>query len=120
MRKILLVEDINDNATLVERLLTAHGYAYYWAKDAQTGHDLAVEIVPDIILLDLGLPDMDGQTLSCWLRAEPTLEKVPIIAFTAWPKETALRMVEAYCLDDYIGKPVDIKALIAKIEEHLV
>lgn len=119
MYKILLVEDIDDNAALVKRMLTAYGYEVHWANDAHTGYEMAVEVVPDFILLDLGLPDMDGQTLSCWLREVASLKSVPIIAYTAWPKEAALRMVEAYCLDGYLGKPVEMKTLLAKIKEYL-
>lgn len=120
MYKILLVEDYEDNANLIRRILTAHDYEFYWASDAQTGYDMALEIMPDFILLDLGLPDMDGQTLSCWLREVPSLKTVPIVAYTAWQKEVALRMVDAYCLDDYLGKPVEMKTLLAKIREYLI
>lgn len=71
MTLILLVEDIPDTVELVRRALTAHGYDLIHASDAETGLQLAVEHRPALILLDLGLPDYDGQTLAGWLRAEP-------------------------------------------------
>jgi DNA-binding response OmpR family regulator len=116
MTKILLIEDIEDNANLVRKVLRANGYDFLWAKDAEAGLQLALEHKPDLILLDLGLPDMDGQTLSLYLREEPALSGVPLVAMTAWPEETARKMVEAYPLDAYIGKPFNIKMFLEKIE----
>ena len=56
---------------------------------------LALAHIPDLILLDLGLPDYDGQTLAGWLRAKSVLDATPIVAVTAWPQETAKAMVES-------------------------
>ncbi|RLD06191.1 MAG: response regulator [Chloroflexi bacterium] len=105
MAKILLIEDIEDNAALVRRALKAKKTDFYWAKNAAEGIEMALEIIPDLILLDLGLPDADGQTLSTWIREEKSLWEIPIIVMTAWPEKTAQQMVEAYHLDGYIGKP---------------
>ncbi|MFQ5616506.1 MAG: response regulator [Anaerolineales bacterium] len=105
MPKILLIEDIHDNAALVKKLLVSSNYDFLWAENAETGLTMAIDHCPDLILLDLGLPDVDGQTLSVWLRNEPSLKDVPIIAITAWPIETVYRMVKEYGLDGYIGKP---------------
>ena len=96
MTKILLVEDIPDNAALVCKALSTTGYEIIQALDAETGLQLALMHVPDLILLDLGLPDYDGQTLAGWLRAESVLDATPIVAVTAWPEETAKNMVEIY------------------------
>ena len=118
--KILLVEDIPDNVKLVRKALSGRDYEIIHAPDAETGLSLALEHVPDLILLDLGLPDYDGQTLAGWLRAEPVLDATPIVAFTAWPEETAKKMVESYGFDDYICKPiVKVGEFIAKIDSHL-
>ena len=67
---------------------------------------------PQMILLDLGLPDIDGQTLVGYLRGIAGLAQVPIIAVTAWPEETARQMVTAYGCNGYISKPIDIRAFI--------
>ncbi|MCS6992558.1 MAG: response regulator [Anaerolineales bacterium] len=120
MTTILLVEDIPDTVELVRRALTAHGYDLLHAPDAETGLQMALEHHPALILLDLGLPDYDGQTLAGWLRAEPALQGIPIVAFTAWPQETARRMVESYGCNGYIPKPiVRVKEFIELIETFL-
>jgi CheY-like chemotaxis protein len=106
MTKILIVEDMADNAELTRRILTSRGYDTIHAWDAETGLQMALDQLPDLILLDLGLPDYDGLTLASWLRAESALKDVLIIAFTAWPPETAKQMAESYGCDGYIGKPV--------------
>ena len=80
---------------------------------------MAVNNPPDLILLDLGLPDSDGPTLSVWLRSEPALEKIPIIVLTAWPEEVAKHTVEAYGLDGYLCKPFSLPSLVQIIDAAL-
>jgi len=108
MAKILLIEDIDDNAALVKKAVQAKGFEFTWAKNATEGIRLALEEVPDLIILDLGLPDVDGQTLSSWLRDEKALWKTPIIVMTAWPEKIAQQTVQAYELDGYISKPFNL------------
>ena len=120
MLKILLVEDIPDNADLVRRMLSATDYQIIHAADAETGLQLAIDHQPDLILLDLGLPDYDGQTLAGWLRAEPTLATTPIVAVTAWPEETAREMVKSYGFNGYIAKPITkVTEFIAQVNAYL-
>jgi len=120
MTKILLVEDIPDNAELVRKALSKSGYEIIHALDAETGLQLALTYIPDLILLDLGLPDYDGQTLAGWLRAESALDATPIVAVTAWPEETAKKMVESYGFDGYICKPIiKVSEFVAKINSYL-
>ena len=120
MTKILLVEDILDNAALVRKALSGRDYEIIHALDAETGLSLALEHIPDLILLDLGLPDYDGQTLAGWLRAEPALDSTPIVAVTAWPEETARKMVESYGFNGYICKPIlKVAEFVAKIDSYL-
>ncbi len=106
MTKILIVEDMADNAELTRRILHSRGYETILAEDAESGLQMALDQLPDLILLDLGLPDYDGLTLAGWLRAEAALQDVPIIAFTAWPPDTAQQMAASYGCNGYIGKPV--------------
>ena len=115
---ILLIEDIDDNATLVMKVLRARGYEVLWANTGEKGLDMASEHQPGLILLDLGLPDVDGQTLVRYFRSMPELTDVPIIVVTAWPEETARKMVSAYRCDDYIGKPIDIKLLTEVVHRY--
>ena len=119
MPRILYIEDLDDNATLVDRILTGRGYGFSRASNAEEGLEMALSEPPDLILLDLGLPDVDGQTLSIWLRSEEALQKIPIIALTAWPEEVARKMVEQYQLDGYLGKPFNIHRLLEMIESLL-
>ena len=95
MAKILYIEDIKDNITLVQKIVTSRGHEFMSAENAESGLEMAFELRPDLILLDLGLPDADGQTLSVWMRNDPSLEAVPIIVLTAWPEEVVRHTVEA-------------------------
>ncbi len=119
MAKILLVEDMDDNAALVKRAVQARGFDFVWAKNGADGIRIALEEIPDLILLDLGLPDVDGQTLSSWIREEKTLWEIPIIVMTAWPEKTAQQTVEAYQLDGYIGKPFNLKKFWEIIDKFI-
>ncbi len=106
MKKILMIEDILDNAELTKKMLSAGGYETIHAEDAESGLRMAQELKPDLILLDLGLPDYDGQTLAGWLRADPQTAQIPIVACTAWPTESARAMSESYGCDGFISKPL--------------
>jgi len=120
MTKILLIEDIPDNAELVRRALSASGYEIIHAVDAETGLQMALAEIPDLILLDLGLPDYDGQTLAGWLRDESVLDATLIVALTAWPEETAKQMVESYGCNGYISKPiVKVNEFVSQINSFL-
>ena len=119
MAKILYIEDIRDNITLVQKIVTSRGHEFMFAENAETGLEMAFELRPDLILLDLGLPDADGQTLSVWLRNDPILEKVPIIVLTAWPEEVVRHTVEAYNLDGYLCKPFTLLELVQTIDGAL-
>lgn len=119
MSTVLVVDDNTDHIELVTRVLTARGYTVLTATDAETGLLAATDQHPDLILLDLGLPDFDGQTLVGWMRRVPELSQTPIIAVTAWPQETARKMVEVYGCDGYISKPIRIADFASQISSYL-
>ena len=119
MAKILYIEDIQDNITLVEKIVTSRGHEFLSARDAEAGLKLAVDSRPDLILLDLGLPDADGQTLSVWLKGDPTLQSTPILVLTAWPEEVVRQTVDAYHLNGYLCKPFTLTELVKKIDSVL-
>ncbi len=120
MATILIVEDVPDNAELARKILTSRGFQVVLAENAESGLQLALEYTPDLVLLDLGLPDYDGLTLAGWMRAEPSLDAVPIIAFTAWPQETAKQMAESYGCNGYIGKPIEnVNEFVARVTSFL-
>lgn len=116
---VLLIEDNPNNATLVKRILESEGLKVSHAWNGESGLQMAVEVYPDLILLDLGLPDLDGQTVASLIRRMPKLEKTPMIAVTAWPEETAREMVRAYGCDDYIGKPIDRPLFLKMVKNYL-
>ena len=120
MKKILLIEDVNDTVELVRKILIARGYEFLHAPDAETGLQLALKHIPDLILLDLGLPDYDGQTLAGWIQNETELLSIPLIAFTAWPEETARDMVNSYGFNGYISKPiVNVNAFAERVASFI-
>ena len=119
MAKILYIEDMQDNITLVERIVKSRGHEFLFAQDADTGLALASASMPDLILLDLGLPDADGQTLSVWLKGDETLSSIPIIVLTAWPEEVVRQTVSAYNLNGYLCKPFKLIDLVNLIDSVL-
>ncbi len=121
VKTVLMIEDNPNNAMLVKRILEAQteeiNVAHAWT--GESGLQMAIEQHPDLVLLDLGLPDIDGQTIAAFIRRIPALEHVPMIAVTAWPQETAQEMVRAYGCDDYIGKPIDPRKFIRMVLSYL-
>jgi two-component system cell cycle response regulator DivK len=119
MTTILIVEDNDDNARLMVRTLEPHGYRLLRAADGESGLQMAVDEAPDLILLDLGLPDLEGQTLAALIKGMSQLAQVPLVAVTAWPPDTARQMAEAYGCDGYISKPISPQAFPSQIAPYL-
>jgi DNA-binding response OmpR family regulator len=116
---ILVIDDNDDHRELVRRTLTARGYQVFLAADAESGLQLAIEQRPDVLVIDLGLPDVDGQTLIGHLKHMAAFADTPIIACTAWPEETARSMVEVYGCDGYISKPIRTADFADRIASYL-
>lgn len=119
MKTILQIEDNFANRLLIERVLEPHHYRLLQAADGQTGFSLAVEESPDLILVDMGLPDIDGQTIVTLMKQIPDLAHVPIVAVTAWPADKAQEMAERYGCDGCIVKPIDVKTFPDQIAYYL-
>lgn len=116
---ILYVEDNPDNRMLIRRVLTAEGYTIHEAPDATSALSALKTLHPDLILMDINMPDMDGYTLTAHIRALPNLGLIPIVALTAnVMRGDRERSLEAGC-DGYIQKPVDIDTLTQQIERFL-
>lgn len=117
--KILYIEDNADNRLLVQRILMAENYEFLESGDGPTGVALAAKEQPDLILMDLNLPEINGYDLTRQLRKIPGLQNIPIIAMTAnvmhGDREKAL---EAGC-NGYIPKPIDVDALPRQIAQFL-
>jgi two-component system cell cycle response regulator DivK len=118
-KKILLIEDNPYDARLMMRILEKHGYDVVHAEDATRGLEEAVTQQPDLVLLDMGLPDMDGQTVAALFRQTPDLVNLPLIAVTAWPPDTAREMAEAYGCLGYISKPISARTFPTRIANYL-
>ena len=116
---ILYVEDNPDNRLLVKRILLSEDYALIEATDAIDALNILKTAHPDLILMDINMPDMDGYTLTAKIKSLPGFERVPILAVTAnvmrGDKE---RTLEAGC-DGYIQKPLDIEQLTREIEKFI-
>jgi two-component system cell cycle response regulator DivK len=119
MTTVLIIEDNPDHVNIASRVLTAAGYTVLTASDAETGLQMATVHHPDVIMLDLGLPDLDGQTLLGQIRRVPKLTDIPVVAVTGWPLETGSRMAKAYGFDGYISKPLNFKTLGEQVAEFL-
>jgi two-component system cell cycle response regulator DivK len=117
-KTILQIEDNYANRLLIERVLEPHGYRLLHAEDGETGVNLAIEEKPDLILMDMGLPDIDGQTVVTLIRQIPELQDVPVVAVTAWPADKALEMALRYGCNGCIIKPIDAKSFPAQIAQY--
>jgi len=116
---ILYVEDNQDNRLLVQRVLAANGYTIDEAKNGQEALDYLNAKSPNLILMDISMPDMDGYALTAKIKAMPEFAKTPIIAMTAnVMRGDRERSLEAGC-DGYIQKPIDIDTLAQQVERYI-
>jgi two-component system, cell cycle response regulator DivK len=119
MARILVVEDNPTNMKLVTMLLARVGHAVIGAPDAEVGLTLARGEHPDLILMDMQLPGMDGLAATALLKADEATRAIPVIALTALAmKGDEARILAAGC-DGYIAKPLAYKELLAVIEAQL-
>ena len=119
MSKILLVEDNEMNRDMLTRRLERKGFEVVIAIDGQAGVDMASSSNPDIILMDLSLPVIDGWEATRQIKANPAMQSIPVIALTAHAMAgDEQKALEAGC-DDYDTKPIDLKRLLGKIENLL-
>ena len=119
MTKILYVEDNPDNVYMLTRRLKKKGFELIIAGDGQEGIDKAIEENPDLILMDLSLPTMDGWTATAKIKEIEQVKDIPIIALSAHAMpEHRDRALKAGC-SDYDTKPVDIKRLLSKMAQYI-
>jgi len=119
MPKVLLVEDNEMNRDMLSRRLTRRGFEVVFAADGQQGVDLARSEKPDIILMDMSLPVMDGWEATRRIKADGTMRRIPVIGLTAHAMSgDREKAIEAGC-DDYDSKPVEIERLLGKINRLL-
>jgi two-component system cell cycle response regulator DivK len=117
--KILYIEDNPENWMLVKRILEAEGYQVLHAIDGMTGIELAQTSQPDLILMDINLPEMDGYEVTSRLRAMDEFQTVPIVALTAnVMKGDREKTLQAGC-SGYVEKPIDVDRLPVQLAAYL-
>jgi|TARA_B100000315_G_C14559629_1_gene579864 CheY-like chemotaxis protein len=118
-KKILIVEDNEMNRDMLSRRLARKGYEVILAEDGAAGLDMMKNEQPDLVLMDMGLPVMDGWTATAKAKANPNLATIPVIALTAHAlEEDRIRAMEAGA-DDFDTKPVNLAGLLIKMEALL-
>jgi CheY-like chemotaxis protein len=119
MSKILIVEDNEMNRDMLSRRLQRKGFEVVMAVDGQAGVDMATAESPDLVLMDLSLPVMDGWEATRHLKANEATRNIPVIALTAHAMQgDEQKALEAGC-DDYDTKPVNFSRLLEKINKYL-
>ncbi|HKU87641.1 MAG TPA: response regulator [Casimicrobiaceae bacterium] len=119
MSLILIVEDNEKNMKLVRDVLQVKGYATLEAATAEDGIRLANERKPDLVLMDIQLPGMNGIEALGVLRADPATAKIPVIAVTASVMQQDRKLITEAGFDAYIGKPINLKEFLATVRKWL-
>jgi len=117
--KVLIVEDNELNMKLFDDLLGAHGYQTFKTRDGRRVLELARQHAPDLILMDIQLPEVSGIEVTQWLKADKDLKHIPVIAVTAFAmKGDEEKILQGGC-EDYISKPISITEFIKVVQKYL-
>ena len=116
---ILIVDDNSTNLKLVSHVLESAGFVVEGASNAEQAQEMLDHILPDLILMDIALPGMDGLTLTRKLKADPRFKDVPVVALTAFAMKGDDRKALAAGCDGYITKPVDTRDLPQQVQTFL-
>jgi two-component system cell cycle response regulator DivK len=115
---ILYIEDNYHNRRIVRKILQSRGYTLVEAEDGLSGLAMVHELKPPLVLLDIGLPGIDGLEVVARVKADPELKTIPVIALTASAmRGDKERFLEAGC-DDYLSKPIQAMELINKVADY--
>ena len=117
--RVLYIEDNEQNLYLVTFILEAKGYEVFQARSGEEGLSLAEQCDPELILLDIQLPEMDGYEIARRLRRNPGLAKIPLVAVTSYAMAGDREKALASGCDGYIEKPINPETFVAQIEHHL-
>ena len=118
-KKILIIEDNDQNRQLVSKILTYHGYEVAEARNGQEGVRLAKELLPDLLLLDIQMPIMDGFAVIKELRNHEAARYLKIIALTSFAMPSDRERIFKAGFDDYIVKPIDTRQFADLIRRHV-
>ena len=118
-KRVLLVEDFEDSRTGLRKLLEIEGYEVIEAADGEQAIEAALSSKPDIILMDLSLPVMDGFIATMKIKEDVRMSGVPIIALSAHDVDEVQRMVISAGCIDFVTKPVDFSVLLTQMNKYL-
>jgi two-component system cell cycle response regulator DivK len=119
MNTILIVEDNEKNMKLARDVLQARGYATLEAVTGEEGVRLAIDRKPDLVLMDIQLPGINGMEALRQVRADPACAKVPVVAFTASVTPTDRSQISAAGFDAFISKPINLKEFLETVKRLL-
>jgi DNA-binding response OmpR family regulator len=119
MTILLLIEDDRNAARMVAKVLEPHGFTVIHAPNGLTGLKLARDASPNLILVDMDLPDLEGKVVVTTLRGTHHHTRVPIVAFTAEGSARAKRLALAFGCDDFISKPIDTRKFPDQLNQIL-
>ena len=118
-KKILIVEDNELNMKLFHDLLEVHGYSTLQTRDGREALDLAREHHPDLILMDIQLPEVSGLEVTRWIKEDEDLKSIPVIAITAFAMKGDEEKIRDGGCEAYIAKPISVANFLQTIEEVL-
>ena len=119
MKRVLVVEDTEDNRKIIRDLMTSAGYETIEAVTGEEGVAMAVEHRPDLILMDVQLPVLDGYEATRRIKANPALRHIPVIAVTSYALSGDEEKTRAAGCDAYVAKPFSPRLLLAKVRGFL-
>lgn len=118
-KKVLIVEDNELNMKLFEDLLGAHGYDTVKTRDGGQVLDIARAQKPDLIIMDIQLPEVSGLEVTQWLKADNDLRAIPVIAVTAFAMKGDEEKIRQGGCEDYVSKPISIIDFMQVVQKHL-
>jgi two-component system, cell cycle response regulator DivK len=118
-KKILIVEDNDLNMKLFHDLLEVHGYETFQTKDGREALGLARDHKPDLILMDIQLPEVSGLEVTKWIKEDETLKSIPVIAVTAFAMKGDEEKIRSGGCEAYIAKPISVATFLETIEKVL-
>ena len=119
MARVLVVEDQDENLDLMVYLLTAFGHEALVARDGEEGLAVAALARPDLVVMDLQMPVMDGYEAAARLKADPGLAEIPLVAVTAYAMVGDQERILRRGFDGYLTKPIDPEVFVSELERHL-
>lgn len=117
-KTVMIVEDNELNMKLFHDLLEAHGYQTVETRNGIEAMALARQHMPDLILMDIQLPEVSGLEVTKWLKADPELKRIPVVAVTAFAMKGDEERIRAGGCEAYLSKPISVAKFLATVREY--